>query len=128
LITTTACAAAGGVLYWSLHSAAFGADKPLHSGGWWDPENRLLVVVLGLLGLLVTWVIPGVLYAPLVPVSIPRSMFISVVQVLLRIFLYVLIAAVVMVVLAILQIARGSDARSDLWAPALTHLLAIVFP
>jgi hypothetical protein len=115
LIATVAWAGVGGGLIWSLGQGSLLA-----------PDNRLLLVVVGLLAVLVTWIVPGVLYAPLVPVSVPRSMFISVVQVLLRIFLYVLIAAVVMVVLAVLQIVRGGDSRSELWAPALAQLAAFV--
>jgi hypothetical protein len=91
-------------------------------------ENIPLAVVIGLLALLVTWVIPGILYAPLVPVSISRGMFISVVQVLLRIFLYVLIAAVVMVVLALIQIWTRTDARTEVLAPALTPILTLTLP
>jgi hypothetical protein len=102
LAATAATAAVGGGIAWSVRTV------PLL-----DPDYRLLAVVLGLLALLITWVIPGVLYAPLVPVSIPRGMFISVVQVLLRVFLYVLIAAVVMVALAAFQIWRGADSRVE---------------
>jgi hypothetical protein len=61
------------------------------------------VVGLGLL-------LPGLLYTPLLSVSINKGMLVSVLQVLLRGFLYVLITAVVMVVLAVLQIARRADA------------------
>jgi hypothetical protein len=107
LAASAACAAVGGAIGWSLRSVAFLA-----------PENRLLAFVMVLLGLLVTWVIPGVLYAPLVPVSIPRGMFIAVLQVLLRLFLYVLIAAVVMVVLAVIQIWRGADTHGNMLTPA----------
>jgi hypothetical protein len=107
LSATAGCAAVGGAIAWSLRSVSFLAE-----------ENRLLAIAMILLGLLVSWVIPGVLYAPLVPVSIPRGMFIAVLQVLLRIFLYVLIAAVVMVVLAILQIWRDADTRVQVLAPA----------
>jgi hypothetical protein len=109
LAATAGCAAVGGGIWASLQSVEL-----LH------PDNRLLAVVIALLGLLISWIIPGVLYAPLVPVSIPRGMFISVLQVLLRIFLYVLILAVVAVVLAVLQIWRGGDSRVEVVVPALT--------
>jgi hypothetical protein len=117
LAASLACAVVGGAIAWSLQSVAL-----------LDPDNHLLAAVIGLLALLVTWVIPGVLYAPLVPVSIPRGMLISVLQVLLRVFLYVLIAAVVMVVLAILQIWRGADSRVEFVAPSLAPLLTLVLP
>ncbi len=117
LAATTACAAVGGAIAWSLRAESFLA-----------PENRMFAFMTALLGLLVTWVIPGIVYAPLVPVSIPRGMFIAVVQVLLRLFLYILIAAVVFVILAIVQIARGTDAHVEATASALTHALTLAKP
>jgi hypothetical protein len=114
LAATAACAAVGGAMAWSLRSVSFLA-----------PENRLLAALMALLGMLVTWVIPGVLYAPLLPVSIPRGMLIAVVQLLLRVFLYVLIAAVVMVILAVMQIAQGTDAHVEAAVPILTQALTI---
>ena len=48
-----------------------------------------------------------VLYVPLVPVSVKKGMLVSLLQLLLRIFLDVLIVAVVMVILAVAQILRG---------------------
>lgn len=77
------------------------------------PENRVRAILfaMGILG--VMWLIPALLYAPLVPVSIPKSMLISIFQVLLRVFLYVLMLAVLMVVLAGLQIYHGTDVRSE---------------
>src|SRR5262245_14471103 len=68
------------------------------------PENRLMLAGATAGGLLVAWAIPALLFVPIFPVSIPRGMLISVFQLLLRIFLYVLITAVVMVVLALIQI------------------------
>jgi hypothetical protein len=115
LAASVACAAVGGAIAWSLQSVSLRA-----------PENRLLAVAVALLALLVSWVIPGVLYAPLARVTIPRGMFISVLQVLLRVFLYVLIAAVVMVVLAVIQIFRGADVRTEVLAPVLSHAFLLL--
>jgi hypothetical protein len=95
---------------------------PLRSYPLLAPENRLVLAAVALLGLVVSWVIPGVLYAPLVPVSLPRGMLISVVQVLLRLFLYVLLIAAAMVVLAIVQIVRGPEPRTEALFPLLALL------
>jgi hypothetical protein len=100
----------------ALAGVAVGAGWSLRSVPLLAPENRLLLAGVALLGLLVSWLLPGVLYAPLAPVTVPRGMLIAGVQVLLRVFLYALIAAVVMVVLAVLQIARG-EPRAALAAP-----------
>jgi hypothetical protein len=82
-------------------------------------ENRVVVIGATAAGLVLAWAIPALLFVPVFPVSIPRGMLVSVFQLLLRIFLYVLITAVVMVVLAALQIGYGpSEKRSDLPAPA----------
>jgi hypothetical protein len=115
LIASVVCGGVCGVIAWSLRSFPLTA-----------PENRLLLLVVALLGLLVSWVIPGVLYAPLVPVSLPRGMLISVVQVLLRLFLYVLLLAAAMVVLAIVQIVRGPEPRSEVLVPLVQAVLLLV--
>lgn len=73
------------------------------------PENRTMAYLLLAVGLGVMWLVPTVLYVPLVPVSVPRGLRLSFFQVLLRAFLYVLIFAVGMVVLAVVQIATRSD-------------------
>jgi hypothetical protein len=114
LIASVACVGVCAAILWSLRSYSLAA-----------PENRLLLLVVALLGLLVMWVVPGVLYAPLVPVSLPRGMLISVLQVLLRIFLYVLLLAAAMVVLAILQIVRGPEPRTEMLLPLVQALLVI---
>jgi hypothetical protein len=62
-------------------------------------------VLAGALAVLLFMVIPTLLYTPLFPVSLGRGLFISVVQLLLRVFLYVLVAGVVFVALAIFQIS-----------------------
>jgi hypothetical protein len=77
-------------------------------------DNRLLAGFVGAVALLVLWAVPAVLYVPLLSVSIPRSMLIAVFQWLLRGFLYLLITAVVMVVLAGIQIYKGGEIRSQL--------------
>lgn len=79
-----------------------------------SPENRPTALLVGGIGLAVMWAVPAILYAPLVPVSLPRSMRIAVFQVLLRAFAYILLAAVVMVGLAVAQIWTGSDVRAAL--------------
>jgi hypothetical protein len=85
-------------------------------------DNWTTAALIGAIALGVTWVVPAILYVPLLPVSIPRSMLLSVLQMLLRAFLYVLLAAVVMVVLAMLQIFTGTDVRSDLSDPTWSAL------
>jgi hypothetical protein len=71
------------------------------TGNWW------LQFFLALALALVLWlVLPALVYPPVFPVSFGRGMVISVVQVLLRLFLWVLLGAVIFVVLAWLQIAK----------------------
>jgi hypothetical protein len=76
------------------------------------PENRSPLLIYSALGLLVSWAVPAALFVPVLPVSVPRGMLVSVFQVLLRLFLYVLIGAVIMVVLAVLQIRYGPERPS----------------
>jgi hypothetical protein len=82
------------------------------------PENRLPLILGSLAGLAVSWAVPAVLFVPILPVSVPRGMLISVFQLLLRLFLYSLIGAVVMVVLAFLQIRYGPEKRTEAPTPA----------
>lgn len=82
-----------------------------------EEENRQIAALAVSLLVAVTWAAPAVLYPFLISVSIPKSMWVSMLQVLLRGFLYVLIAAIVMVVLAVYQILMGSEIRSDLHQP-----------
>jgi hypothetical protein len=77
------------------------------------PENRLALAGLSALALLVSWAVPALLFVPILPVSIPRGMLVSVFQLVLRLFLYTLIGAVVMVVLAFLQIRYGPEKRPE---------------
>src|SRR5947209_1939440 len=69
-----------------------------------DPEQRWLLVSLVLGFLAGSWLLQTLLFVPVLPVSLTRGMMISVFQLLLRLFLYTLVGAVIMVVLAILQI------------------------
>jgi len=85
-------------------------------------ENRLRTAAIASVALFVTWLVGAITYVPLLSVSIPRSMLVSVFQTLLRAFLYVLIIAVLMVVLASLQIYHGTDVRTEL-SPASLHIL-----
>jgi hypothetical protein len=78
-----------------------------------DPENRPLVLITAGLGLVVLWAVPVVLYPFLASVSIPRSMWLSLLQLLLRGFLYVFLAALFMVGLAVYQIFTATDARPE---------------
>lgn len=87
------------------------------------PENRVVVLGSALAGLLVSWAVPALVFVPVLPVTIPRGMLVSVFQLLLRIFLYVMIAAIVMVVLAVLQIMRASPEKR---APQAATLLPLV--
>ena len=86
-------------------------------------RRRIVLTTFGSLGDLhpyiavalgVAWAVPAVLYVPLLSVSVGRGMLLSVFQLLLRAFLYVLLAAVVMVVLALVQIFSGTDVRGEL--------------
>jgi hypothetical protein len=78
------------------------------------PENRGAALLVAAVSLGVMWAVPAILYAPLVPLSLPRSMRVAVFQVALRAFAYVLVVAVVMVGLAVAQIWSGADVRAAL--------------
>jgi hypothetical protein len=101
-------------------TAAWGALDALI--GWYAelgpnslaPENRPTALLIAAVALAVAWAVPAVLYVPLLSVSVGRGMRISVFQLLLRAFLYILLAAVVMVVLALVQIFSGTDVRGEL--------------
>ncbi|MFQ3593417.1 MAG: hypothetical protein SNJ82_09570 [Gemmataceae bacterium] len=56
---------------------------------------------------LIALVAPGLLYPSLFAINLRKGIWVSVLQWLLRIFLYILIVAVLMVVLAVWQILRG---------------------
>ena len=98
--------ALGVAAIWAAINAAIGwatgvAGQPL------TPETRSTAFALGALALGVSWAVPAILYSPLLPVSLGRGMKISIFQALLRAFFYVFFAAVVMVVLAVVQIASA---------------------
>ena len=80
-----------------------------------EPDNRLLALITAGLALVVLWAIPAVIYHILASVSILRGMWLSLLQLLLRGFLYVFIVALVMVVLAVIQIIKGTDSRAELF-------------
>ena len=79
-----------------------------------DPDNRPLALITASLVLVVLWAIPAVSYAILASVSIFRGMWLSLLQLLLRAFLYVFLAAIFMVGLAVYQIINGTESRSEL--------------
>ncbi len=82
------------------------------------PENRMPLVLCSLAGLVVSWAVPAIGFVPILPVSIPRGMLISVFQLLVRLVLFSLITAVVMVVLAALQIRWGGTPEKRTDTPA----------
>jgi hypothetical protein len=57
--------------------------------------------------LLIALIAPGFLYPSLLSINLRKGIWVSVLQWLLRGFLYILILAVIMVVLAVWQILRG---------------------
>lgn len=89
------------------------------------PDHRSSALLAGAIAVALTWVVPAALYAPLLTVSVSRSMFVAVLQLLLRAFLYVLLAAAVLLVLALLQISSGTDVRAALDLPGGTALLRL---
>ena len=78
-----------------------------------DPDNRPLALITAGLGLVALWAVPAVLYPFLASVSIPRGMWLSLLQLLLRGFLYAFLAAVFMVGLAVYQIATQTETRPE---------------
>lgn len=78
-----------------------------------DPDNRALALITAGLGLVVLWAVPAVLYPFLASVSIPRAMWLALVQLLLRGFLYVFLAAIFMVGLAVYQIFTATETRPE---------------
>ena len=82
-----------------------------------DPDNRSLALITAGLGLVILWLVPAVIYPILASVSLLRGMWLALLQLMLRAFLYVIIVAIVMVVLAVIQIFTGSDSRTDLLDP-----------
>ena len=78
-----------------------------------DPDNRPLALITAGIGLVILWAVPAVLYPFLASVSIPRAMWLGLLQLLLRAFLYVFIAALLMVGLAVYQIFTATEARPE---------------
>jgi hypothetical protein len=73
-----------------------------------NPELRVPALQAAGLALLVSLVVPAAAYKPLLGTTVRKSVWVSVFQWLLRGFLYVLVTAIVMVVLAVIQIVRGT--------------------
>jgi hypothetical protein len=86
-----------------------------------DPELRSVAYGVGAASLAIMFVIPALLYAPLLPVSFGRSVKISIYAVLLRSFLYVMVTAIVMIALATWQIWSGNDTRTEKSLPQVSH-------
>ena len=115
----------------TILSVALTAGIGIYSGAMkapFEPDNRPLALITAGLVLVVLWAIPAVIYPILASVSILRGMWLSLLQLLLRGFLYVFIVALVMVVLAVIQIIKGTDPRAELFdfvgqVPALVVLL-----
>lgn len=82
---------------------AFGVlERPLSGESRWP-----LVQAIGL-ALLALLVFPAVIYPPTLAVSARRGMWVSALQWVLRLFMYIFVGALVMVFLALLQIWRGT--------------------
>ena len=101
------CLPAGGALVWLLGS--YDTDPNVLFG-----PMRILGITLALL---VTWVLSGVLYKFLLTAPYRKGLFISAVELLLGALLSALVTAVVLVILAAVQIARSKD-RAALPPPA----------
>lgn len=80
----------------------FGVLQKPTAGETWTP-----LITTAALTLAATLVLPAAVYPPALSVSVRRGAWVSVVQWLLRLFLYIFVAALVMVVIAVVQIARG---------------------
>jgi hypothetical protein len=78
-----------------------------------DPENRPLVLITTGLALVVLWAVPAVLYPMLASVSILRGMWLALLQLMLRAFLYVFLVAIAMVVLAVIQIFNTTEPHAE---------------
>ena len=78
----------------STFSAGIGWSTALPSYAL-DPEQRPLALGVASGILAVSWLLPAILYVPLLSVSVPKGALLSLFQMLLRAFLYVLIIAIV---------------------------------
>lgn len=72
------------------------------------PELRMPALQAAALALVVSLLAPAAAYKPLLGTSAQKAFWVSLFQWLLRLFLYVLVTAVIMVVLAVIQIVRGT--------------------
>jgi hypothetical protein len=100
--------------YIVLVGATFGAKFALDATLAATQAGLFWVVVTGyaLAYLILLVVINGLIYAPLLSITFAKGFWASVLQVLLRMLLYGLIAGVVFVVLASIQIYRGTPRQS----------------
>ncbi|MGL4551084.1 MAG: hypothetical protein ACRC33_07845 [Gemmataceae bacterium] len=86
---------------WGIASSVGALQTPSATDG------RTPALAAAGLTLLAALVLPGLVYPPALPVTVRRGLWVSVIQWLLRLFLYVFILALVMVVIAVVQIVRG---------------------
>lgn len=119
LLTAIVASTAWMLLFAGLSWASGVAAAPL------APENQATALGFLTAGLAGLWLVPGLLYAPLLPASLRRSLLVSVYQVLLRGFVYAIILAALMLVLAGLQIYFGIDVRADLRSVPWGHVLTV---
>lgn len=75
-------------------------------------DNRGRAVGALVVSLVVSLVAPGFVYPSLLATNLRKGIWVSVLQWLLRVFLYILVVAVVMVVLAVWQILRGGPSAA----------------
>jgi len=85
----------------------FGAGESL-----WAPEQRATSMALLGGGLIVSWAINSIIYSFATPWSVAKCIRQSLIQLLLRAFLAMLIGAILMVLLAWLQISLGKELRT----------------
>jgi hypothetical protein len=102
-------------------AVAFGA---VYLVAWWvgrlETESLWPTVLYSALGVVGVWAVSTVLIVPLLSVSLSKGMLVTVLQSVLRLFLYVLIVAVLMFFLAVFQIRKGGTGtpRAQASAPA----------
>ncbi len=102
--------AVGVTLLWAVGSGFVGWALGLHQLPLPEEKRLLAYLVLGA-SIVLMWVVPAVLYTPLLPTSLSKSMRMALFQVLLRGFAYALLAAFTFVGLAIWQIVTKVDVR-----------------
>ena len=74
-------------------------------------SHRSTALAAAALAILASALLPALAYPSLLSVSMGRGLWVGVVQALLRVFLYVLLTAIVMVGLAVFQISRGGGEK-----------------